>query len=254
MSGYLKHLKDPKIQLAISLLLIFSATLLRGYPLSQLSTPFIVIASTIIFDFVFLKIRKKNLFFPSAAIASGLIISLIINPSAPWYVLITAAFAAIFSKNFIRPTRHIFNPAAFGMMAIALLFSSPTAWWGPGILFGSPLLIALLIPGLVSFYRMRRYFTIVVFYITYSLLLVLFFGLPLQAALTDPTTLFFTLVMAPEPMTTPAKRNNQILFALSLVIIAFAYSKLLIGVPFINRIDPFIFALLLGNLIFFKRR
>lgn len=244
----------PKIQLIITLLPILLTAVLLNFSLPLLINPAIIILSAIGFDFLFLKIRKKNLFMPSAAVATGLIISLIIDPSAPLYVCVAASFAAMFSKNFIRPIRHIFNPAAFGMIFIALVFSSFTSWWGPSALLGTPLFFLILLPALVSAYRMKRYLTISTFFLSYCLIAVLFFGADPQRVLLDPTVIFFSLVMAPEPMTTPAKKQNQILFGLFLSLLVFVFSRFLIGLPLMQRIDPLIFSLLIGNLIFFKRR
>src|SRR3989338_3053753 len=60
-----------------------------------------------------------------------------------------------------------------------------------------------------------------------------------------PTVLFFTLVMLPEPMTTPYIKKYQVIFVVFVSIISFLISSFFAG-------DPLITALLLGNIIFFK--
>ncbi|MEK9178191.1 MAG: RnfABCDGE type electron transport complex subunit D [Patescibacteria group bacterium] len=249
-------LKQSKVQLILTLLPILLLSLLNGYPISQTVNPAVIIFSAVFFDLLFLSLRRVKLFFPSAAIATGIILSLIIDPFAPFYVLIAAPFAAIFSKNFIRMGRHIFNPAAFGALTIAILFSSQASWWGPSIYLGSPLYLLVFLPGLVSFYRMRRWRIISAFLLSY-LILGTIFNLQFSIYnLFDPTLIFFSLVMLPEPMTTPNHPKRQILFGAFVALITFVLPQLfqVSNLQFSMNIDPLILSLLLGNLLFFKFR
>ena len=193
------------------------------------------LAATIGSDFLFARLRGKPFFFPSAAMVSGIIIALLVSP---WYQIFLTGLLAMLAKNFLRVgDRHIFNPAAFGLLAGGIILGQNISWWGVSWqqLTNYPLaLFILLIPFLISALRMRRYFIQLAF-----LSLIILFG----ASLLDPTLLFFVAVLLPEPMTTPAKPIVQLAFG---VIVA-----LLSLIPYFP--DPLLFALLASNMLFFKR-
>lgn len=260
-----QYLSTAKIQMGLFLFLIAISALLHYRSLQPVQTIVLALISTIICDLVFMKLRKVPLFFPSAAIVSGLIIGLLVSPKLPWYDVVTTSIVAMSGKNFLRFTnRHIFNPASFGLFLISFLFNHTVSWWGVSFqtISKNPqsllLFFILLTPGYVSMIRMKRYRITLSFLFTYVLLLGTFQSYQhilttkylLLNTLLDPTTLFFSLVMLPEPMTSPSNRKKQIFFGTFVGIIA-----LLSGfIQFIFIPDPFIFALLLGNLIFFRLR
>ena len=245
-------LRIPKVQMAALLFLIYLSTL-TIYPIS-FSGPIILTALglTVFFDLLFTYIRKKILFIPYAAIVTGLIIGLIIDPQSSWYQVAVSAALAMATKNFLRISgKHIFNPAAAGLMIGGIIFSQSVSWWGVSFqnilqfnLQNTILLLILLLPSLISGIRMRRIFNSVTFLISNMILSNL-----TTTTLLDPTTIFFAIVMLPEPMTTPVKIKNQILFGLSVAVLV-----QLIPLTGINLPDLFIPALLLGNVIFFKYR
>jgi len=117
-------LKQSKIQLSLTLLFILLLNALTSFNYQILISVSLAVLSTVFSDFLFLKIRKVKLFFPSAAIATGLIIGLLTDPNLPFYLPVLASVFAMFSKNFIRMGRHIFNPASFG-----LLLTSANFWF-----------------------------------------------------------------------------------------------------------------------------
>lgn len=151
----------------------------------------------------------------------------------------------MFSKHYVRfGNRHIFNPAAFGLFFSHLVFGENISWWAVSWQqFGTqnpqfimyPLI--LLLPGLVSAVSIKRFANILAFYFMYVLFTKTIF---------DPTVIFFSLVMLPEPMTTPSKLIEQILFGISIAFFSFIISIIRFPLP-----DIFIPVLLLGNLAFF---
>lgn len=181
---------------------------------------------------------------------SGLIIGLLVDPSSRWYEVVATSILAISIKDFLRVNgRHIFNPAAAGLFLATVLFQRPVSWWGVS---SSPLLI-LLTPALVSIVNMRRWRIIVSFLLIYALLISLTTSLTIEILTTnllDPTVLFFALVMAPEPMTTPHKAGRQIIFGSLIALMAILFS--LLEFTFLG--NPLISALLLGNILFFYRK
>jgi Na+-translocating ferredoxin:NAD+ oxidoreductase RnfD subunit len=167
----------------------------------------------------------------------------------------------MFSKNFIRLGRHIFNPASFGLGFISIVFAQTVSWWGPSSLYPTdpktlPLFLILLSPFLVSGIRMKRYFITFSFLSFYALGSMIFFRSTnaILNLLLDPTVIFFSLVMITEPMTSPNSRKNQILFGLFIAIFAIFGSRIIYQIPLLKTLDPLIFSLLLANLFFFKNR
>ncbi len=233
--------KLPKIQMAGFLLLIFLSALWHDFSLSKISILFLALSSTLISDFIFINLRHQSPFLLSSALVSGLIIALLFDPSAVWYIPIAAGILAMFSKNFLKISgKHIFNPAGFGLLTSALIFQTDISWWAVSFqTFPQNLIffLILLTPAFVSIKKMRRYLTIFSFLLAY--------GIIFKNSFLDPTVLFFALVMLPEPMTTPHIKKYQVIFGVFVAVAAFLISS-------VSLVDPLIAALLLGNLLFFK--
>ncbi|OGH70997.1 MAG: hypothetical protein A2396_02795, partial [Candidatus Levybacteria bacterium RIFOXYB1_FULL_40_17] len=223
-------------------------------------TGILSVTAAVFSDLLFLKIRKAKLFFPSAAIATGLIVGLLTDPSLPIYFPVLASILAMFTKNFIKIGRHIFNPASFGLILASLVFGATVSWSGVSwqILDISSLqtllpFIILLSPGFVSLYKMRRWRIILPFLAVYFLGLS-FFLKSTSLYFIDPTVIFFSLVMLPEPMTTPNHPKRQILFGVSVAALTILLSVFIFPSLNLQAFDPLIFSLLLGNLLFFRFR
>lgn len=239
-------LKIPKVQLAITLTLIYLTTLKQFAISSSLLLLIIALGFTIFFDLAFTYFRKRVFFMPWAALVTGLIIALIIDPSALWYQIAIISALAMASKNFLRiGGKHIFNPAGAGLFLGGMIFNLPVSWWAASFQVLDPInlshiliFLIILFPGIVSFYRMRRFGSILSFLIVYNLLS----GFRI---LFDPTTIFFALVMLPEPMTSPFNMTKQIIYGVLVAVVSLILSHLSINLP-----DILIPALLLGNLLF----
>lgn len=250
----MRMLRVPKVQLFLTLVLIFSTSFLQSPQLSRLTVFAAAIIATVFFDLLFTYIRKRKIFLPEAAFATGAIIGLIISPSSTLLEIAVASSIAMFLKNYLRVSnRHIFNPAASGLLIYGLIFSQAVAWWGPS-LQNWMTTIALLSTLLVSAWRMKRWPAILVFLATYQLWLVIRTQslATLNLSLFDPTILFFAFVMLPEPMTSPVKIPRQIMYG---VFIALAAN--LLTLPIFSSVvfpDILIVGLLIGNLVFFKFR
>lgn len=230
--------------MAIALSAIFLTGLLYTGEIKFLLLLLISTAAAVIADFLFLKLRGKPIFFPSAAIVSGVIIALLVSPNFAWYKVILPGVLAMLSKNFLRVSeRHIFNPAAFGLLLGGIILGQNTSWWGVSWqqLTTYPFaFMILLTPFLVSSLRMRRYLTQLSFFGIFALVAV--FG-QLREILLDPTLIFFAAVMLPEPMTTPEKPITQLAFGAAVATLSLT--------PYFP--DPLLFALLISNGLFFKR-
>lgn len=267
----LQILRIPKAQLAFTLLLIAFTAILHKPMVSTFFVFLLAVSISIIFDLLFLTLRKIKLFMPYAAIVSGLIIGLLTNPQTPWYQIAIICALAMATKNFLRISgKHLFNPAGTGLFLTGVMFHQTVSWWGVAfhsittqysflkLLF----FVILCLPFLVSGIRMRRYISTFSFLITYTVIALIFLQhtFSLQTffiTLFDPTVIFFSVVMLPEPMTSPVHQKRQALYG---VIVALIVS--LLSYPHINAAlsidgllpDSLIAALLVGNLFFFRVR
>lgn len=245
MSNYFRI---PKIQLVLTLLAILISSCIFFHSLVALYSLALTSAVTICADMLFLSIRKKPFFLPSAALVTACIITLLIPPTSNWLEFVIAGIIAMMSKNFLRIGRHIFNPAAIGIIFSSFMFNHPVSWWAVSWQTTSLIgLLILFIPGYVSIMRMRRFFVIASFLGTYIVInLFMNHNSLFINRLFDPTFLFFSFVMLPEPMTNPSKLSLQIISGLTVAVFSF-FS------PFTN-LDPLMLSLLVSNLLFFRLR
>lgn len=244
-------LKIPKIQLSITLFLILLTAYFNSPSINIIRNLALAVSSTIASDFIFLKLRKINFFPPTAAITTAIIITLILSPSLPAYEIFLSGILAMFFKNFVRfSNHHIFNPAGIGVILTSFAFNHTVSWWAVSFQQTLFFYLILLSPFLISILRMRRFRIILSFFITNSILIYVVSKSNTLNNLFDPTTLFFSLVMLPEPMTTPNSHSKQIVFG---IFVAFLSLMISLSIFTTLRIpDPFILSLLIGNLVFFK--
>lgn len=251
-------LKIPKVQLSITLFLILLTAYFNSPSINIIRNLALALLSTIASDFIFLKLRKINFFPPTAAITTAIIITLILSPSLPPYEVFLSGMFAMFFKNFVRfSNRHVFNPAGVGVILTSFVFNHTVSWWAVSFQQVSNLkslvfFLFLFSPFWISILRMRRFRIILSFLAAnFILIYILSKSFTLNNFL-DPTTLFFSLVMLPEPMTTPNNHSKQIVFG---IFVAFLSLMISLSIFSMFRIpDPFILSLLIGNLVFFRLR
>ncbi len=150
---------------------------------------------------------------------TALILSLIVPVKFPYNLLfmIGASGVAMGSKYLLTiEKRHIFNPAAASVAAIALLSPSHTAtWW-----VGTPAMLPfVLFGGLLLVRKIQRETLVFSFLITYFLVVavgsVLNTGSLIsiisswQISVFHSALFFFAFVMLTEPLTTPATEKKQ---------------------------------------------
>jgi len=166
-----------------------------------------------------------------SAIITGLILALIIPISFPQNAafFIVASAVAILSKYFVTiEKRHIFNPAAVSVLAIALLSPSHQAiWW-----IGTPeMLPYVVIGGFLLMKKMQRETMIITLSLVYFLCITtagVFHGRSGSTLLTlwnvsvsHSAFFFFAFVMFTEPLTTPPTKKLQNYYA---ALVAFLYA------------------------------
>lgn len=271
MISKLQALRVPKVQLALLLFIIFLSALVASGQAKYVIGFVLAVASTTIFDVLLTFLRRKAWFVPYAALVTGAIIGLIVNPNLPWYHIAMIAAIAVASKQFLRSNNgHIFNPAAAGLVFGGILLQQPVSWWAvsfQNIFEGKPFAIVsfliLLAPLTISALRLGRYLSIISFLISYILLSRLAsvqttWSLEqLLITLLDPTLLFFAIVMLAEPRTSPVERKRQVFYGVCVAIITS-----IVGQPFLTNLllswgvlpDQLLISLLIGNALFSFRK
>ncbi|MBI4836570.1 MAG: oxidoreductase [Candidatus Abawacabacteria bacterium] len=186
--------------------------------------------------------------FESGAITL-LILFFILAPSTNYFDLFSVALAgtvAMAAKYLlVIKNKHIFNPAALGLVVIGLIGSSSAVWW-----VGSAVLLPFVtILGLLVVRKVRRFAMFATFFVVsfVSLTMVgLVAGMPLAdlaiQILASWPIIFFGTIMLTEPLTTPPTRRLQIIYAV-IVGLLFA-SQFHIGSFYITPE----WALVLGNI------
>lgn len=159
---------------------------------------------------------------------TALILSLIITPINNFNDLPFILGAAVFaiSSKFILAIRrkHIFNPAAFGVAASAMVLSNGASWWN-----GTAWIMPFVSLGGILIAKKVQRFSLVLSFLFTSLLIFLgasvFNGndliLVFKGLILDAPLLFFAFVMLTEPQTTPPTKMKQIVYG-SLVGLLFA--------------------------------
>ena len=189
-----------------------------------------------VFDFFWTYSRDRVWYLPESSIISGLILALVGAPSPDFALLVLMPAVAVFSKQLLwfGLGKHIFNPAAFSLVALSLAGYPAVSWWG--VSWGAPATYAVLAAGLLILWRQRRWETALPFLFIYALL----FGVRLL----DGTTLFFATVMLIEPLTSNFKGIQNQLFYAGIAVL---------GTFFLGKtgwaIDPLLGGLLIANIV-----
>lgn len=259
----------PKVQIALALLILFFIVFSRIGYVDAVRLLVFCVGFTVVSDVVFAFVRRKSLFTtPFSAVVTGLIFTLIVDTGATWYQICFMAVFAMTIKNFVRfKGRHVFNPAASGLVIGFFVFGLQPSWWGPTLFqggFSNPsniaIFIVLLAIGYVSAIRLKRYIAVVTYLLLSAILPMLItqnFSVDIfLTSILSVGTLFFALLMLPEPMTSPVKPMRQVLYggfvsSMVLVLVFFVIGNNMFGdyIP-----DSSLVALLLGNAIFFTFR
>jgi ferredoxin-NADP reductase/Na+-translocating ferredoxin:NAD+ oxidoreductase RnfD subunit len=130
------------------------------------------------------------------------------------FLAIVAALAQA-SKYFLAyKGKHIFNPAAFGVVATAFAINQAASWW-VGVVWMLPV---VLIGGLLVVRKIQR-FDLVLSFLAVAIGSIIALSpsrsdswFLLRKILVDSPILFFAFIMLTEPMTTPPKKLGRILY------------------------------------------
>lgn len=178
--------RDNRGKVIATLGALWIGSLLRHFEITHLVLPILAIACSAVFDYILSAVVTESSF------VTGLLIGLL-SGNIP--VAIAACVGASFSKRFLGkgPHRHVFNPAAFGVLSASILMSQPVAWWGaawgiiPVVIIGVGMTLTLL--------RLRRFWMTALFLIVYV-------TVTRSVQLTiDGTVFLFAFIMLVDPIT-----------------------------------------------------
>ncbi|UKN02350.1 RnfABCDGE type electron transport complex subunit D [Paracrocinitomix mangrovi] len=186
-----------------------------------------VIGSSLVTQFLWLKLHKKNMSGLKSALITALGLCLILKSSS-LLTLVVAAVVAISSKFILRiKDKHLFNPANFGIIfSIAVLGD---AWISPGQWGSSAIfLFCLTVLGGIVLMKIGRLETSLVFIGTLFLLeysrTVLYQGWEMDVLyhkFSSGTLLLFTFFMITDPMTIPNSRKARVFWSIILATATF---------------------------------
>lgn len=236
-------LNEFKSQVAFTLLLVWLLAIWRFQTLNSILYPLLAVGLMTALDLGWTYLRSKKMYWPSASVVTGFLIGLIIAPTEPIWIIAIATLAAFVSKQFIATgiRQHIFNPAAFGIMAVNIAFAVPVAWWA--VSWGQ-LPLVILVPIMVRIlWRMRRVWLPITFLLVYMIYYsFIFLPTAIPRLILDGTLMLFVLIMLTEPMTSPVVGKSKYLFGAAVAVIVILLSQT--GI----LTEVFLPALLIGNL------
>jgi Na+-translocating ferredoxin:NAD+ oxidoreductase RnfD subunit len=184
-----------------------------------------------IVDLLILRLREDIWRFPSGAVLTAMIVTMVVSAQEHWYFPAAMSAVAVLSKYVIR-TRlaNVFNPAAFALVAVMYVLPTAQSWWGalPEV---SPVWLraALLAGGVYIADRVNKMPLVLSFLGAYFLLFTLgaYLGDPRRVAeiFRSPdieAVLYFALIILTDPPTSPAKYKDQWICGIIVAAISFA--------------------------------
>jgi Na+-translocating ferredoxin:NAD+ oxidoreductase RnfD subunit len=223
--------KTPKGLLTIILLLLtLIAAPGEGWGVVGIGMGAAVVAAGLVDTFI-LKVRKDVWEFPSGAVLTAMIVTMVVRAQEHWYVPAVTSVVAVISKYVFRTrTANVFNPAAFAVVTMFYVFHMGQSWWGalPEV---TPLWVqaALVIGGLYITDRVNKMPLVLAFLGAYFVLFTAtaYFGDPQWVAeiFRSPdiqAALYFALIILTDPPTSPAKYPDQLICGVIVAVVSYA--------------------------------
>lgn len=214
-------LKTPKGYVLLTLILLAVIAAVGAQDVRGLINTAVSVGAAVLLDAAFCFMQKRKRIVPDGAAITGLIIALVLGTDVPWHVCLLTSTAAIMSKHILKIRKKpIFNPAAFGLLASLILFSSAQSWWGGLPLIPAWCIVFLLIGGFIVTRRVVKFPQVFAFLGLYFSLFLLFglwnagdAGDALRAPFIN-SALFLAFFMVTDPPTSPASAKDQVWFGL----------------------------------------
>jgi Na+-translocating ferredoxin:NAD+ oxidoreductase RnfD subunit len=184
-----------------------------------------------IVDLIILRLRKNVWQFPSGAVLTAMIVTMVVRAQEHWYVPVAMSAVAVISKYAIRTrSANVFNPAAFALVSMMYLLPMGQSWWGalPEV---SPVWLraALLAGGIYIADRVNKMPLVLSFLGAYFLVFTVtaYVGDPRRVAeiFRSPdieAVLFFALIILTDPPTSPARYKDQWICGIIVAAVSYA--------------------------------
>lgn len=228
--GIRKFFKTPKGLLTIILLILIGIAA-PGEGL-RVVTPGLIAAALAagLLDSFILCVRNNTWEFPSGALLTAFIVTMVLRAQEPWYVITITSVLAILSKYLVRSrSANVFNPAALAIVVTFYVFHTGQSWWGALPEVSPFALVILLGAGVFITDRVNKIPLVLTFLGAYYLLF------SATAFLGDPRTvaeifrapdlqavLFFAFIILTDPPTSPAKYPDQLVCGVIVAAVSFA--------------------------------
>ncbi|WP_258535511.1 RnfABCDGE type electron transport complex subunit D [Bacillus sp. 03113] len=235
-----KLIKAPKKLLIAILFLLMAIGSINDPAFLGAKSTGVSILSAVLTEYLVKKLTNQKWRFPDGAIVTGMIIALVLSAATPFYITIITSVVAILSKFLLKYNKKaIFNPAAFGLLTTAVIFSNGQSWWGGLSLFPAWCMLFVAVGGYWITNKVNKFPQVFTFLCTIFLILL---GLVL---LRNPSAaylyqipyinsiLFLAFFMVTDPPTSPAKYKDQIWFGIIAAIVSLVHFLLFGGVTFL---------------------
>jgi Na+-translocating ferredoxin:NAD+ oxidoreductase RnfD subunit len=218
MHRVLRFFKTPKGLLTIILVVLMAiAAPGQGAGAVAINTASAALVAGVV-DLIILRLRQKLWRFPSGAVLTALIVTMVVRAQEHWYVPAATAAVGVLSKYAIRTrSANVFNPAALALVSMFYVLPMGQSWWGalPDV---APLWLraALLVGGIYIADRVNKMPLVLSFLGAY------FFLFTATAYVGDPrrvaeifrspdidAVLYFALIILTDPPTSPARYRDQ---------------------------------------------
>ncbi|WP_342042021.1 RnfABCDGE type electron transport complex subunit D [Bacillus sp. OTU2372] len=213
-----KWLKTPKGYVTIAMAAYLIIASVGAKTVMGIINSLVAVMVCIAIDRLYSKLKNRKSS-RDATVITGLIISLVLSVTTPWYMVAGTAVIAILSKHIlVYKKKPIFNPAAFGLFLSVFIFHTGQSWWGA---FGDLswwMISLLLIGGYIVTERVNKYPQVFSYLGTFFVLLFLMGCFDIGGAadaLRPPfinAALFFCFFILTDPPTSPAKYSKQVVF------------------------------------------
>lgn len=184
--------------------------------------------------------QKRRRKLPDGAILTGLLVSMVLSPSVPWYVVVSTTGIGLMSKYIFQLRKKpIFNPAAFGLLMALLINSSGQDWWGALPSLPGWCIVFVLVGGAVITRRANKFPQVFAFLGVYLGLFLLMGAFHWGAAgeiFRVPfinSALFLAFFMVTDPPTSPGKYREQLLFGSVAAIVSVGVNYAFGGLSFL---------------------
>ncbi len=182
-------------------------------------------------DLFILRLRVDTWRFPSGAVLSAMIVTMVVRTQEHWYVPVAMSVVAVISKYVIRTRQaNVFNPAAFALVSVMYVLPAAQSWWGALPEVSPPWLrAALLAGGIYVADRVNKMPLVLSFLGAYFLMFTA------TAYLGDPrriveifrspdieAVLYFALIILTDPPTSPARYRDQWICGIMVAAVSYA--------------------------------